>query len=421
MRFLASLAEFDHELEKINAIISEIDRITALCEIAVSGEIGRHLNRYDPFGDEYFGECTRLFQLIARLDGYTPEINEKSDFLDELASPYIPSIYRYGNSGFLAEFFMAAGHILKVLDLRSGQSVLEYGAGDGQLSLALARMGCEVAAIDVEPRYLDIIETQAKAMGVHVSTKRARFGEGFDERKFDRILFFEAFHHALDHARIVDQIKPLLKPNGSVVFAGEPIVSAESPWHATVPFPWGPRLDGLSLRAMRTYGWCELGFQREYFIERLMRSGWIVSSHPFPAAERGSSFVAVLGSDKVEVGKQFLIEAVNADAGWHSGEGAIRWTKGNAIFPLDQSRSARRLRISLHNYLPVPRKVGLTAGSGLVTTEVPPAHDVDVHLDLPNNYTRLEIRCDPVVISAVAPKSRDTRSVGIAVATIQYE
>ena len=46
----------------------------------------------------------------------------------------------------------AFGAVLKVLDVRAGQSVLEYGPGDGQISLALARMGCRVTAVDIEGR-----------------------------------------------------------------------------------------------------------------------------------------------------------------------------------------------------------------------------------------------------------------------------
>ena len=39
-------------------------------------------------------------------------------------------------------------------------------------------------------------------------------------------------------------------------------------------YPWGPRLDGLSLWSTRIHGWLELGFAAGYFSEALARTGW---------------------------------------------------------------------------------------------------------------------------------------------------
>ena len=39
-------------------------------------------------------------------------------------------------------------------------------------------------------------------------------------------------------------------------------------------YPWGPRLDGLSVWSTRTYGWLELGFDSDYFTTALSRLIW---------------------------------------------------------------------------------------------------------------------------------------------------
>jgi hypothetical protein len=51
-----------------------------------------------------------------------------------------------------------------------------------------------------------------------------------------------------------------------VLFAAEPVQRLD--------YPWGPRLDGLSVWSSRTYGWLELGFDMQYFDAALARTGW---------------------------------------------------------------------------------------------------------------------------------------------------
>src|SRR6185503_3089257 len=98
---------------------------------------------------------------------YSPELNERSNFLDGFSGEhYTPSVYRYEDSKMLGDSFSVAGAILQAMNVRAGDSVLEYGAGDGQIALALARMGCDVWVIDIDERYLEIIQRQAKSLGV---------------------------------------------------------------------------------------------------------------------------------------------------------------------------------------------------------------------------------------------------------------
>jgi hypothetical protein len=56
-----------------------------------------------------------------------------------------------------------------------------------------------------------------------------------------------------------------------VLFASEPIQKLD--------YPWGPRLDGLSVWWSRTHGWLELGFDNAYFDLALAHSGWSGRRH----------------------------------------------------------------------------------------------------------------------------------------------
>ena len=72
-------------------------------------------------------------------------------------------------------------------------------------------------------------------------------------------------------------------------FAGEPILETPSqPWAG----PWGVRIDGVSLRAIREYQCCELGFTTSYFVRMLMRNGFLVTFHPCVETYIGNTWIA---------------------------------------------------------------------------------------------------------------------------------
>ena len=93
---------------------------------------------------------------------------------------------------------------------------------------------------------------------------------------YDAALFFESFHHCSDHLEMLRRLHDIVKPSGQVMFAAEPIDH--------FPFPWGLRLDGMSLWSTRRYGWLELGFDSAYFVEALAKQGWVSHPHRVRAA-----------------------------------------------------------------------------------------------------------------------------------------
>ena len=189
----------------------------------------------------------------------------------------------------MAEFLLSWSRILRLLDLPAGGRVLEYGSGTGQLLLVLARAGLRAYGVDIDPASVAIARAQAEALDLPVELEVAPFGEGFAGERFDRIVFFESFHHAWDFERLLARLHDRLLPGGRVVFCGEPIVPGP---HPPVPFPWGPRLDALSVLCMRRWGWMELGFQHECFLRALRRNGWRATFHPAPDCGRANAYVA---------------------------------------------------------------------------------------------------------------------------------
>lgn len=183
------------------------------------------------------------------------------------------------------------GHIIRSLDLPPGASVLEFGPGWGNTTLLLARSGYQVTAIDIEQNFVDLISERARREQLPVQVRQGDFSQIRDiEQAYDAVLFFECFHHCADHQALVAALAAVVRPGGRVVFAGEPIADH-------FPMPWGLRLDGESLWAIRKHGWLELGFQERYFRDLLARHGWTVDKRVCGDTPWSTLFVATRTSD----------------------------------------------------------------------------------------------------------------------------
>ncbi len=77
----------------------------------------------------------------------------------------------------------------------------------------------------------------------------------------------------------------IVAPGGAIFFGSEPI--------GPLAYPWGPRLDGMSVWSTRTYGWLELGFDETYFRAALAHTGWKVVPQPTRDGDRATDVVVV--------------------------------------------------------------------------------------------------------------------------------
>ncbi|UIJ71074.1 bifunctional 2-polyprenyl-6-hydroxyphenol methylase/3-demethylubiquinol 3-O-methyltransferase UbiG [Aurantimonas sp. HBX-1] len=352
---------------------------------------------------------------------YQPERDEASGSgaVANIFSEVSPWSFR--DTSFIAEMLFSWGHILRLMDTTGAANtrVLEYGPGSGQILLTLARSGCEAHAVDIDAASLESVAEQARLMGLTVHTERAVFGEGFEGQVFDCIIFFEAFHHAADFQALSRRLQERLAPGGKVIFCGEPIVPQAG---GPVPYPWGPRLDGLSAFCIRRFGWMELGFTREFFIEMLRATGWQVEYYPFPTCSRADAFVARVMTDAERRG-QFEIDLRRENPGvhlapdkWGSSETTHRWTVApKAEIPLLQPRNAIvDLTLTVANYLPVEKRVRISCGDRSTEVAVYPGETRDIPL-AGCHANRLLIEAETHQVSDVLPGSADERQLGIAV------
>jgi SAM-dependent methyltransferase len=167
----------------------------------------------------------------------------------------------------------AIAFLLRNIHLPPGAKVLDVGPGWGNTTLALAQLGFQVTALDIEARFCELIRERTHRVGVQVEVVNDDFFwiESVIGR-FDAIVFFESFHHCADHQRLLRALGPALAPGGHIYFGAEPITP-------DFPVPWGIRTDGESLWAIRRHGWLELGFQPGYLRRALRQASLFAQTH----------------------------------------------------------------------------------------------------------------------------------------------
>ena len=271
MREFHSLEEFDTFTSELNSKGDEGERVPILSNSYLVDPTLLDMPS-DPFSPEYYRAVLNLHARLSARLSYDARTMEHTP-LDIEATIARPAAYQKDGE-WLGNFFESYGHLIKRLDVKAGFRVIEYGCGDAEISLHLARLGCNVTVVDIEPSYIDIVKEKAWRLKVPISAICGDFMTGGDLEPFDRVFFYQAFHHSLEHQRVLENLHRILKPDGLIVFGTEPVIEPDGPWKHAVPYPWGPRLDGLSLRAMRSHGWMELGFQEPYFKELLERTRW---------------------------------------------------------------------------------------------------------------------------------------------------
>jgi SAM-dependent methyltransferase len=105
------------------------------------------------------------------------------------------------------------------------QSSLEIGAGTGYFTLNLLRAGLidNASASDISAGMLETLGANAAQLGLSVSTHEADAEElPFADSSFDLVFGHAVLHHIPDLPRAFAEFVRVLRPGGTLVFAGEP-------------------------------------------------------------------------------------------------------------------------------------------------------------------------------------------------------
>jgi ubiquinone/menaquinone biosynthesis C-methylase UbiE len=108
---------------------------------------------------------------------------------------------------------------------RGFERSLEIGSGTGYFSLNLLQAGTirEATCTDISPGMLATLRGNAERLGLAVETVETDAERlPFEEETFDLVLGHAILHHIPDLPRAFAEFERVLKPGGTVVFAGEP-------------------------------------------------------------------------------------------------------------------------------------------------------------------------------------------------------
>jgi len=126
-------------------------------------------------------------------------------------------LYMFAISGYNLEYRRIRSN-LYVLKFARGRC-LDYGAGNGELLLDLARLGHAVMYYDVEGRSMEFARSRAQQRGLRLEFARSKDElTAARERGFDTVFSFDVLEHLPDLAGELSFLSSLLSPGGRFMF-----------------------------------------------------------------------------------------------------------------------------------------------------------------------------------------------------------
>lgn len=336
-------------LREARAYVGKLGQASSMNDIVKmwrSTNLPYHISSSDPHSLQYKEEILSLYQDLAQV-----EYDVKNEWTSTKQTPEMFEIgYPWVSKNFaiIAEETAKPIQVLRALQEigLSNPSVIEFGAGWGNLSIPLAKSGARVTMVDIDKGFLDRALRIAEREGLVIDHRCGDFLEVAlaEEKRFDVVVFQSSFHHCLEFEKLLTTIKSnVLNDKGLILFVSEPITSE-------LQFPWGLRYDGESLWAIMCNQWLELGFHRDFFIEMLMRRGFLPTRLDEIHGLVGEGWRAVRGEEGVAF--RDLILPTSMDSTFHSPDHGMsgRFCQARSILPQLRGENLDGYDLTFVNY-----------------------------------------------------------------------
>lgn len=370
MRYINNVKDLDIEIKRVDEKFKISDdegrqAVSEFCYVA-NGEFPQ-----DPYSKEYYDAQMKLYLDISGKDYYTIE-NERSVF-DFDAVKNNPFPYFTKSPITVGDQLIAQGFLIKTMNLAPNSCIVEFGPGWGNTTLHFAQMDYSVTAVDVEQAFLDLIKYRTEMLSKKVDFVKKDMLRFYSYKKYDAAIFFECFHHCAAHLKLLKNLKNLINDNGLVVFAAEPI--------ADFPYPWGVRLDGISVWSIRKFGWLELGFDTSYFMRTLLLLGWTPKRHRSDASPIADVIIARKSNMYYEPSEITLPPDECKTWAAKETDPNLRWrfTHAKSVMTCAKDINANFVEFCIGNYAPFVLDVTLSAGSLNSTFCVPECSEKSIY------------------------------------------
>lgn len=404
------------DLQELDKKLNEVDEAWKISDDAMRSVFLSFEMSYpsdmpsDPYSREYSDRVFDFYKAISGRESYEVA-NEHMDFP---VDPNRPFPFYTESPQTVGHQMIGIGFIITALNLPARSSILELGAGWGNTTIALARMGYELTAVDINRPFAELVKERADRLSLDINSVTGTFLE-IDKlgRTFDAVLFYESFHHCSDHLQLISKLADVLNPEGKVFFASEPIADL-------FPVPWGIRMDGESLWAIRQNGWLELGFQESYFVRTLLRFGWITIVHESAVSHLAKVIEATRANGNYLMGRFGL--PPDEDRSWAPRDQPgvkLRFCAGASQITIETGASYESIVIRGTNFAPRGLSYSVKHGRHGTTGKVAAESDSEFEIRLPYDAdaTFLEIGSETWRPSEVLG-TPDEREIGLAIKSI---
>lgn len=257
----------DNFVDSLNKIIDSGDQ--KWTEVANSTKFQTVTPNIDPDSREFLDFQMEIWKTITGNISYIAEDHEGNDNISNIKDIklFYPFVSKYHLE--IGNYFIGVSNIIRNLGVNPPARIVEFGIGWGHTTRLMSNIGYDVAAVDIEKRFLDLLPDFALSGSTDVEQVNESFHKvDFPEASVDAVVFFECFHHCIEYKELLHNIHRFLKVGGRIVFCAEPFYDD---WF---DYPWGVRLDGQAVWAIRNFGWMELGFRKSYLAALLEAIGF---------------------------------------------------------------------------------------------------------------------------------------------------